>query len=46
MQSVSANGIEPACDEFGAPSNQAILLVAGLGTQMLRSGAPPTSNTI
>lgn len=36
MQSVSANGIELACDEFGAPSNQAILLLAGLGTQMLR----------
>ena len=46
MQSVSAKGIEPACDEFGAPSNQAILLLAGLGTQMLRSGAPLTSNTI
>lgn len=36
MQRVSANGIELACDEFGAPSNEAILLFAGLGTQMLR----------
>ncbi len=40
MKHVSANGIELACDEFGAPSDEAILLIAGLGTQMIRWTVP------
>ena len=40
MKRVETNGVELACEAFGAPSDQAILLVAGLGTQMIRWTAP------
>lgn len=40
MKRVGANGIELACDEFGSPLDEAILLIAGLGTQMIRWTAP------
>ena len=36
MNSVGANGIELVYDTFGAPSDEAILLIAGLGAQMIR----------
>jgi pimeloyl-ACP methyl ester carboxylesterase len=37
---VQANGIELAFDSFGDKTNQAILLIAGLGTQMIRWTVP------
>jgi pimeloyl-ACP methyl ester carboxylesterase len=40
MKRVETNGIKLACEEFGAPSNETILLVAGLGTQMVRWAVP------
>jgi len=40
MNRVETNGVELACEAFGAPSDQTILLVAGLGTQMIRWTAP------
>ncbi len=40
MNRVETNGVELACEAFGVPSNQAILLVAGLGTQMIRWTVP------
>ena len=40
MNRVETNGVELACEAFGAPSDQAILLVAGLGTQMIRWTVP------
>ncbi|MDP1632560.1 MAG: alpha/beta hydrolase [Caulobacter sp.] len=40
MTRVETNGVELACEAFGAPSDQAILLVAGLGTQMIRWTVP------
>ena len=40
IKRVGAKGIELACDEFGASSDQAILLIAGLGTQMIRWTVP------
>ena len=36
MDKVSANGVELAVECFGAPSDAAVLLVCGLGTQMIR----------
>jgi len=40
MNTVHANGIELAYDSFGDTTNEAILLIAGLGTQMIRWTAP------
>lgn len=40
MNRVETNGVELAYEAFGAPSDQAILLVAGLGTQMIRWTVP------
>ncbi|MDZ4372019.1 MAG: alpha/beta hydrolase [Phenylobacterium sp.] len=40
MNRVETNGVELACETFGAPPDQAILLVAGLGTQMIRWTVP------
>jgi pimeloyl-ACP methyl ester carboxylesterase len=40
MNLVEANGIELACDEFGDAANEAILLIAGLGAQMIRWTVP------
>jgi pimeloyl-ACP methyl ester carboxylesterase len=40
MKRVEANGVELAWDEFGSSSGEAILLIAGLGTQMIRWTAP------
>lgn len=37
---VNANGIELACDSFGADDADAVLLIAGLGTQMIRWSEP------
>lgn len=37
---VRANGIALACESFGAETGEAILLIAGLGTQMLRWTEP------
>lgn len=36
MNTVQAGGIELAYDSFGDETNEAILLIAGLGTQMIR----------
>lgn len=36
MNIVKANAIELACDSFGDPAHETILLIAGLGTQMIR----------
>lgn len=36
VRMVQANGIALACESFGEETGQAILLIAGLGTQMLR----------
>lgn len=40
MMILPANGVELAFDSFGAPTDEAILLIAGLGTQMIRWRAP------
>jgi pimeloyl-ACP methyl ester carboxylesterase len=40
MNKATANGIELAYDTFGNASGEALLLVAGLGTQMIRWTAP------
>lgn len=40
MNIVQANGIELAYDSFGDETNEAILLIAGLGTQMIRWTGP------
>jgi pimeloyl-ACP methyl ester carboxylesterase len=40
MTSVTANGITIHYDSFGAPEAEAILLIAGLGTQMIRWPVP------
>ena len=40
MHSVKANGIELAYDRFGNADDVAILLIAGLGTQMIRWTVP------
>ncbi|GGL10037.1 alpha/beta fold hydrolase [Caulobacter rhizosphaerae] len=40
MIRVATNGVELACEAFGDPSDQAILLIPGLGTQMIRWTAP------
>ncbi len=40
MQRVKANNVELACETFGKPSGEAILLIAGLGTQMIRWTTP------
>jgi pimeloyl-ACP methyl ester carboxylesterase len=40
MNRVKSNGVELACEAFGDPSDEAILLIAGLGTQMIRWTAP------
>lgn len=40
MNLVQANGIELACDEFGDAANEVILLIAGLGSQMIRWTVP------
>lgn len=36
MTRIAANGIELAYDEFGNPEGEAVLLIAGLGTQRIR----------
>ena len=36
MNIVNANGIELAFESFGSESDERILLIAGLGTQMIR----------
>ncbi|OWR30380.1 alpha/beta hydrolase [Saccharibacillus sp. O23] len=36
MKRIAANGIELAYDEFGSPAGEAVLLIAGLGTQRIR----------
>ncbi|WP_421739913.1 alpha/beta fold hydrolase [Caulobacter sp.] len=40
MKRLETNGVELACDAFGAPSDETILLIAGLGTQMIRWTEP------
>lgn len=40
MKRVRANGVELSWDEFGDPSDAPILLIAGLGTQMIRWTVP------
>lgn len=40
MKAVQANGVELAYDSFGDEANDTILLIAGLGTQMIRWTAP------
>jgi pimeloyl-ACP methyl ester carboxylesterase len=40
MNIVKANGVELAFDSFGKESDEAILLIAGLGTQMIRWTVP------
>ena len=40
MDRVKANGVELTWDEWGDASHEAILLIAGLGTQMIRWTAP------
>lgn len=40
MKRLETNGVELACDAFGTPSDEAILLIAGLGTQMIRWTEP------
>lgn len=40
MPIIKANGIELAHDSFGDEAGEAILLIAGLGTQMIRWTAP------
>jgi len=40
MIRVETDGVELACEAFGNPSDEAILLIAGLGTQMIRWTAP------
>ncbi|MBU1375649.1 MAG: alpha/beta fold hydrolase [Alphaproteobacteria bacterium] len=40
MNRVETNGIALACEAFGAPHDEPILLVAGLGTQMVRWTVP------
>jgi len=40
MTHVETNGIELACETFGPPSDESILLIAGLGTQMVRWTVP------
>ncbi|MCX5514841.1 alpha/beta hydrolase [Kaistia algarum] len=40
MTSAKANGIELAWDSFGDAADEAIILIAGLGTQMIRWTAP------
>jgi pimeloyl-ACP methyl ester carboxylesterase len=40
MNSVHANGIELAFESFGDQADESILLIAGLGTQMLRWTVP------
>ncbi len=40
MNTVQANGIELIYDSFGNETDEAILLIAGLGTQMIRWTAP------
>jgi pimeloyl-ACP methyl ester carboxylesterase len=40
MNSVKSNGIELAYDSFGCEDDETILLIAGLGTQMIRWTAP------
>jgi pimeloyl-ACP methyl ester carboxylesterase len=40
MIRVETNGVELACEGFGDPSDKAVLLIAGLGAQMIRWTAP------
>lgn len=40
MNIIKTNGIELAYDSFGSEANEAILLIAGLGTQMVRWTVP------
>lgn len=40
MKRLETNGVELACDAFGRPSDETILLVSGLGAQMIRWTAP------
>lgn len=40
MTIVRANGIELACESFGDEAGEAVLLIAGLGTQMIRWTRP------
>lgn len=40
MNTLQANGIELAYDSFGDKTNETILLIAGLGTQMIRWRGP------
>jgi pimeloyl-ACP methyl ester carboxylesterase len=40
MNIAKANGIELAWDSFGNAANEAVLLISGLGTQMIRWTAP------
>lgn len=40
MNIVKANGIDMAFDSFGREADEAILLIAGLGTQMIRWTVP------
>ncbi len=40
MKRVETNGVELAFEVFGSPADPAILLVAGLGTQMIRWTVP------
>lgn len=40
MDIVKANGIDLACESFGRTDGATILLIAGLGTQMIRWTAP------
>ncbi|WP_407049511.1 alpha/beta fold hydrolase [Methyloraptor flagellatus] len=40
MDIVKANGIDLACESFGQTNDAAILLIAGLGTQMVRWTTP------
>jgi pimeloyl-ACP methyl ester carboxylesterase len=40
MTSVRSNGISLHCDSFGAIDGEAIVLIAGLGTQMIRWPVP------
>ncbi len=40
MELASANGVRLAYESFGSPDDEAILLISGLGTQMVRWSGP------
>jgi len=40
MNLLKVNGVELAYDSYGNENNEAIILIAGLGTQMIRWTAP------